>query len=89
MGYNYRATNSAFESNRIYFKKGCDADEDTLDACRKENCSELCIRQELGEDGDKKAWWTSYFSRAPKDADKCMEACYNGWFHREPEDKDD
>ncbi|CAI2383813.1 unnamed protein product [Moneuplotes crassus] len=77
---------SALDSNRLYCKKGCDADEETLDLCRKDKCTEVCIRRELGEGKDKKASWTSFFSRAPKDSVACMEACYSGCFHRVPED---
>lgn len=41
----------AIDTNRIYCKKGCDADEDSLKECWEAKCSEVCIREELGEDG--------------------------------------
>ena len=31
-----------------------------------ENCTDLCIKKELGEDEDKKPKWTMLFSRAPR-----------------------
>ena len=71
---------------RLFCKKGCDADEDTLELCKMEKCSELCIKKELGEDDNKKAAWTMYFSRAPINSDKCISACYFGCMNRVKED---
>ena len=76
----------AMNANRLYCKKGCDAEEETLQACREEKCSELCIKRELGEDDEKKGKWTRYFSRAPKNSDTCMEACFYGCTNRHPDE---
>ena len=46
--------------------------------CKTEFCDGLCIKDELGDDGDKKGAWTSFFARAPLDSDKCLEACMAG-----------
>ena len=48
------------------------------DECQKEFCPDLCIKDELGEDDDKKGAWTSFFARAPVKSDDCLEACYAG-----------
>lgn len=80
---------SAVDNNRLYCKKGCDADgeeQPTIELCRSEKCTEVCIRRELGEDESKLGSWSKYFSRAPTDADSCIEACYKGCLWREPEE---
>ena len=51
-----------------------------------EKCTELCIKKELGDDDNKKASWTMYFSRAPINSDSCIEACYHGCVNRVKED---
>ena len=48
------------------------------DECKQEFCPSLCIKDELGEDDDKKGGWTRYFSRAPDNSDDCMTACTYG-----------
>jgi hypothetical protein len=48
------------------------------DQCKKEFCSGLCIKQELGDDEAKKGAWTAMFARAPMNPDACLEACYSG-----------
>lgn len=53
-----------------------------------EKCTELCIKKELGDDENKKASWTMYFSRAPINSDSCIEACYLGCVNRVKEDDD-
>eukprot|EP00352_Strombidinopsis_acuminata_P007242 CAMPEP_0176378002 /NCGR_PEP_ID=MMETSP0126-20121128/29307_1 /TAXON_ID=141414 ORGANISM="Strombidinopsis acuminatum, Strain SPMC142" /NCGR_SAMPLE_ID=MMETSP0126 /ASSEMBLY_ACC=CAM_ASM_000229 /LENGTH=75 /DNA_ID=CAMNT_0017740113 /DNA_START=83 /DNA_END=310 /DNA_ORIENTATION=+ len=74
---------------RLFCKKGCDADDaDTVQLCKTEFCDSLCIKEELGEDGDKKPKWTALFARAPMDSDKCLEACINGCMARGDEDDD-
>lgn len=30
--------------------------------------------------------WSKYFSRAPNDPEKCIEACYYGCYERVPDD---
>lgn len=53
-----------------------------------EKCTEVCIKKELGDDDNKKAGWTRFFSRAPTDSDACIEACYYGCLQRVKEDDD-
>lgn len=83
----YKKCNSIYgvtePAERIFCKKGCDADEDTLELCKNEKCSELCIKKELGDDENKKASWTMWFSRAPVNSDKCLEACFLGCQNRD------
>eukprot|EP00347_Sterkiella_histriomuscorum_P020227 403338601 len=73
---------------RLFCKKGCDADEDTLELCKMENCSDLCIKKELGDDDKKLGSWSALFSRAPVNSDKCLEACYFGCMNRVKDDDD-
>ena len=54
-----------------------------------EKCSSLCIKQELGDDDNKKGSWTMWFSRAPVDSDACIAACYFGCSNRVKDDDDD
>ena len=66
-------------SMRLFCKKGCDADDvDSIDQCKTEFCASLCIKDELGEDDDKKGKWTALFARAPLESDDCLTACYAG-----------
>jgi hypothetical protein len=53
------------------------------------DCADLCIKKELGDDDNKKASWTMYFSRAPNNSDACISACYFGCMNRVPDDDDD
>jgi len=46
--------------------------------CKSDFCSGLCIKQELGEDDEKKGKWTMMFARAPMNSDACLDACYSG-----------
>jgi hypothetical protein len=55
----------ATDPGRLFCKKGCDADEETLAECKDEFCFSLCVKEELGEDDDKKGGWTKWFARAP------------------------
>ncbi len=71
---------------RLYCKKGCDGDGDTIQECKKDFCSDLCIKDVLGDDEDKKGKWTTLFSRAPMNSDLCLEACIAGCGQKEPED---
>ena len=48
------------------------------DQCKTEFCASLCIKDELGEDDDKKGKWTSIFARAPLNSESCLDACYSG-----------
>jgi len=65
-------------SMRLYCKKGCDGDGDTIQECKTDFCSSLCIKDALGEEDHKQAAWTSIFARAPMNSDKCLEACIGG-----------
>ena len=56
--------------------------------CKDEGCSELCIKDELGEDDDKKGKWTTLFARAPIKSDDCLEACFAGCQNKVDEDDD-
>lgn len=56
--------------------------------CKLENCTDLCIKKELGEDENKKGKWTMLFARAPMDSDLCINACYYGCNNRVPDDDD-
>lgn len=51
---------------------------DCSDQCKTEFCASLCIKDELGEDDDKKGKWTTIFARAPLASDDCLDACYAG-----------
>merc|ERR1712060_41009 len=74
---------------RLYCKKGCDADDvDNIEQCKTDFCSSLCIKDELGDDGDKKGAWTSLFARAPMASDKCLDACYAGCLKKDYDDDD-
>lgn len=73
-------------SMRLYCKKGCDGDGDSIAECKTEFCDSLCIKDELGEDNDKKGAWTTIFARAPMQSDKCLEACIAGCGMKEEED---
>ena len=57
--------------------------------CKLDFCADLCIKKELGDDENKKASWTMYFSRAPINSDKCISACYYGCINRGDQDGDD
>ena len=84
----YSSCNSkygAFDSTRLYCKKGCDSEDETLNECKKETCGKVCIKSELGED-EKLGSWSSFFARAPKDSDECFSACYHGCNFKEDED---
>ena len=48
------------------------------DDCKKDFCASLCIKDELGEDDQKKGKWTTIFARAPVKSDDCLDACYSG-----------
>jgi hypothetical protein len=56
-----------------------------------EKCSSVCIKQELGDDDNKKGSWSMFFSRAPtpEQSDKCIEACYYGCLNRVKNSDDD
>ena len=68
--------------------------------CKTEFCSSLCIKDELGEEGDisdisdftkfcdKKGAWTSFFARAPMASDKCLDACYAGCLKKDFDEDD-
>lgn len=73
-------------SMRLYCKKGCDGDGDTMAECKTDFCSGLCIKDALGEDDDKKAGWTKFFARAPMKSDECLESCIAGCSRRPEED---
>ena len=74
-------------SMRLYCKKGCDGDGDSIAECKTDFCSSLCIKDALGEDDNKKAAWTGIFARAPMQSDLCLEACIAGCGMK-PEDDD-
>lgn len=69
----YDYCNTTFDisnpSQRLFCKKGCDGDGDDMQECKRDFCSGLCIKDELGEDEDKKGKWTTYFARAPMDSE--------------------
>ena len=73
-------------SMRLYCKKGCDGDGDTLAECKKDFCDSLCIKDELGDDDDKKGKWSIYFARAPIDSETCLESCITGCSKRIEDD---
>ena len=81
---NYSATNPG----RIFCKKGCDSDDD-ITACKNTFCSNLCIKQELGDD-EKKPGWSKFFARAPgtDTSDDCLSACILGCRSKEADDDD-
>ncbi len=50
----YQVCNSRFpalDPKRLFCKKGCDSDSETLNDCKNEDCQKLCIKEELGEEG--------------------------------------
>eukprot|EP01017_Pseudomicrothorax_dubius_P034551 TRINITY_DN4754_c0_g1_i1.p1 TRINITY_DN4754_c0_g1~~TRINITY_DN4754_c0_g1_i1.p1 ORF type:complete len:110 (+),score=27.80 TRINITY_DN4754_c0_g1_i1:54-383(+) len=88
----YRICNekySAADPRRIYCKKGCDSDEETLEDCKLKSCAELCIKDNLGDDSVKLGAWSKLFSRAPTDSHQCLNACYYGCNNKEEEEDDD
>ena len=48
------------------------------DQCKAEFCPSLCIKDELGEEGEKQGKWTTIFARAPMKSEDCLDACYAG-----------
>ena len=58
------------------------------DACKQDFCASLCIKDELGEDDDKKGKLSMWFARAPIKSDDCLDACYAGCQNM-PQDDDD
>ena len=58
------------------------------DQCKQEFCASLCIKDELGEDDNKKGSWTTIFARAPMKSDDCLDACYAGCQNMAPDDDD-
>lgn len=74
-------------SMRLYCKKGCDGDGDTISECKNDFCDSLCIKDVLGEDDDKKAGWTKIFARAPMNSDNCLESCVYGCSKKEFDDE--
>ena len=78
---NYSATDPA----RLFCKKGCSSDED-VNACKKDYCSKLCIKQELGDE-EKKPGWSKFFARAPaqESSDGCLNACIFGCINKDEE----
>ena len=71
----YKVTQPSF---RLYCKKGCDGDGDTINECKRDFCGGLCIKDTLGEDDNKKGAWTTLLARAPMASDDCLEACISG-----------
>ena len=59
-------------------------------ACKQDFCPSLCIKDELGDDDNKKGAWTARFARAPDEAgsDACMDACFAGCSNMVPDDDD-
>lgn len=68
----------AYDPKRIFCKKGCDSDEDSLEACKNEHCNDLCIKAELGDEENKLGSWSKFFSRAPTNPGDCIDACNYG-----------
>jgi hypothetical protein len=71
---------------RLYCKKGCDGDGDTIQECKKDFCGSLCIKDVLGDDDNKQAKWTTMFARAPMNSDICLESCMAGCSNRVDDD---
>lgn len=80
---NYNATNP----NRLFCKKACDNDDDIV-KCKKDYCSDLCIKQEIGAEDSKKSSWTKFFARAPgtDTSESCLNACILGCSNKEDDD---
>ena len=56
----YKICNQNFtqlDPRRIYCKKGCGSDNE-LNECLKDTCENLCVKKELGEDGN--SWGSKY-----------------------------
>lgn len=79
---NYNATNPG----RLFCKKACDSDEDIVE-CKKTYCSNLCIKQEIGDD-ENKPGWSRFFARAPgtENSETCLSACLYGCSSKDPEE---
>ena len=65
-------------TQRIFCKKGCDAEEEKLDDCKFEFCIDLCVKQEIGEDDKKLGGWSKFFARSSGNTDDCLKACHSG-----------
>ena len=73
---------------RLFCKKGCDADDETLEKCKFGFCTDLCVKTEIGDDDNKFGSWSKYFARASGNSDDCLKACQLGCVSR-TEDNDD
>ena len=38
---------------RTYCKKGCDSEDEGLEKCKKDTCTSMCVKGELGDDSKK------------------------------------
>jgi hypothetical protein len=82
-------TYAALNPGRLFCKKACDSDEG-IPECKTEYCSKLCIKQQLGDDDEKKPEWSKFFARAPSDAnsEECLNACIFGCTRKDSEEDD-
>lgn len=89
----YKECNKMFSltepTMRIFCKKGCDAEDDEhkkLDDCKNLFCTDLCVKQEVGDDNNKFGAWSKFFARASGNSENCIKACHQGCISRVEED---
>ncbi|XP_020264476.1 uncharacterized protein LOC109840305 isoform X2 [Asparagus officinalis] len=61
---------------RVFCKKGCNADGDTMEDCIGE-CEEICYKDPVFKDQQ----WSAYIDRSPGDTNyslECFHACVSG-----------
>lgn len=44
---------TSYDPRRLYCKKGCMSDFESIEECKTNSCEKLCVKNEIGEDGHK------------------------------------
>ena len=86
----YQECNKLFKPTeptmRLFCKKGCDADDEKMDDCKFNFCTDLCVKSEIGEEGKELGAWSKFFARSSGNSDDCMKACQSGCINRAEDD---
>ncbi|GLJ06089.1 hypothetical protein SUGI_0031630 [Cryptomeria japonica] len=66
----------ALNKRRVFCKKGCDTDGDSLEDCLND-CNEICYKDPVIKDHQ----WSAYIDRSPgqdDNSEECFNACITG-----------